>query len=100
MSIFNTVEDITHYSKRTQEGNLIAAGVIKPEEVEPKFSRSAVPQNITIETAMKYYLDNAQGEYAVLYKATAKWLSELNSIPKSELKKSISTVSVKGDSDE
>lgn len=100
-NIFSNVEDITHYSKRTQAGNLRAAGVITDDVEEPKFARSAVPQNITIETAMKYYLDNAQGEYTNLYKATAKWLSELNSIPKSKLKENMKSVSVnEGDNNE
>lgn len=100
MGIFDTVEDITHYSERTQEGNLRAAGKLKEVVKEPEFARSAVPQSVTLETAIEYFYSNAFGEYAKLYKQTAKWLTEYLAIPKSEIKKSMKSVSAEEESNE
>ena len=100
MGIFDTVEDITHHSKRTQEGNLRAAGKLAEETPEPEFIRSKVPQNITLETAIQYFENNAHGEFSNLYRQTAKWLNEFLAIPKSEVRKSMQSTSVKGDDSE
>ena len=91
MGIFNEVIDITHYSKRTQAGNLIAAGVIKPvsnDESSPDVIRG-VPQNITVETAIQYFRDNAVGEYERLYKATAQWLERYNTYSRTLVNKAV-----------
>lgn len=87
MSIFNEVIDITHHSNRTQEGNLRAAGIITDEVTTVAPNRTNIPQSITLETAIEFFNNNAHGEYATLYKQTAKWLTEYLAVPKSELRK-------------
>lgn len=81
------VEDITHHSKRTQAGNVAKAGTaydvvmgkanglaISDSDVSPIKSR--VPQNVTLETAIKFFRENANGEYTTLFTQTAEWLDK------------------------
>lgn len=99
MGVFDNVQDITHYSKRTQAGNLIAAGVIPKEEVTTSAPKTSVPQNITIEGAIQYYRDNATGDYARLYTATADWLERLNSYSRTVVQNALSKESETTDTD-
>lgn len=93
MGIFNEVIDITHHSKRTQAGNLEAAGVIKPTVTSSgEMIESKVPQNVTIEKAIEYFRSNAQGEYANLYTATAQWLERFNTYSRTAVNKANESV--------
>lgn len=75
------VEDITFKGGRKQSDilNEIDTGV---EENPQVISISGVPQVITIERAIRYYEENAEGEFAKLYSATAMWLRDLMTAPK------------------
>lgn len=105
MGIINEVIDITHHSKRTQAGNLERAGVIKASKADTSgvACSSEVPQNITIERAIDYFKQNAEGEYKNLYTATAKWLEQFNTFSRTSVKKAtdndIATVDVSEVSD-
>ena len=90
--MFNKVEDITHHSKRTQRGNLISAGVIKPNTDIPKPVESVVPQNVTPEKAIEFFKKNATGEYTNLYTSTAKWLEQYLTVSKSAIRRAESDV--------
>lgn len=82
--------DITHHSKRTQAGNLIAAGVISTPNTEvPTTTNSTVPQNITVEVAIEYFKNNAIGDYERLYKATAEWLERFNTYSRTLVNKAV-----------
>lgn len=100
MGIFDEVIDITHHSKRTQAGNLAAAGVIPNSDSGAEITqpKTSVPQNITIEKAIQFYRENAVGEYKNLYSATADYLEKLNSysrtVVKNILEKNIEETSV------
>lgn len=70
------VQDITHVSKRTQQGNLRKAqGFVEHTEEVPSSTR--VPQNPTLERSIAFFEENAKGEYASLYSRTALWLRTL-----------------------
>lgn len=77
------VVDITHHSKRTQEGNLNN----RPERVYASEETTAtpaqqeqgdIPRAITVENAIDYYTDKKTGDIqlAKLYSATAVWLGD------------------------
>lgn len=80
--------DITHHSKRTQAGNIAKAGtaydvvmgnssglVIDNDGVS-SITKSNVPQNVTLETAIKFFRENAKGECSKLFSQTADWLDK------------------------
>lgn len=75
------VQDITHKPRRTQQANLIAAGVTEKESEnnDREYGEvSSIPlHSVTLERAIAYYEANAKGEYLTLYKNTAKWLRQL-----------------------
>lgn len=70
------VQDITHTPKRTQQGNLRKAQGIQEGNQEVVTSTN-VPQNPTLERAISFFEENAQGEYRSLYSNTALWLRTL-----------------------
>ena len=72
------VVDITHKPKRTQRANIQSA--IREEPVSTADTKETnVPQSVTIERAISFYESNAQGDYAILYSQTAKWLRDFMS---------------------
>ena len=82
------VVDITFNPKRRQSD--IQQEIEKEKEpvtegLGVEFSRSKVPQIPTIERAIKYYSENAEGEYKKLYSATTIWLRKLMTTPKQTL---------------
>lgn len=97
---FPTV-DITHRPKRTQADNLKSAGVITEDEAEDKMpTRNNIPVSPTIERAIAFYEDNAQGELAPLYKSTAVWLKDLLMLKTKAPKPKVKTeVEVKDEAD-
>lgn len=77
------VVDITHHSKRTQEGNLNN----RPDRIYVSEETTAtptqqeqgdVPRAITVENAIDYYTNKKTGniQLAKLYSATAVWLGD------------------------
>lgn len=93
MGIFNEVIDITHHSKRTQAGNLEAAGVLKSASNDSgKVISTSVPQNVTVEKAIEYFKANATGEYTNLYTATAQWLEKFNSYSRTIINKATENI--------
>ena len=82
--ICNQVIDITHHSKRTQAGNLINAGknnvVDNTKDTGVIDSNSNVPVNVTIESAIEYYKNNATGSFANLYSFTVDVLEKYRQI--------------------
>lgn len=90
------VEDITHYSKRTQAGNIEQAGTSYDTLVESKSknisgdtSVKGIPVNITIETAIQYFRENAKGENLNLYLFTADILEKYRVIFKGAVSKAL-----------
>lgn len=81
-------EDITHHSKRTQAGNIEKAGTaydvvvsanqngVALSENSVSISTSSVPNSVTLESAIKFFRENAVGECATLFKMTAEWLDK------------------------
>lgn len=92
MGIVNEVIDITHHSKRTQAGNLEAAGIIKSVSTPKEVVHTEVPQNVTLERAIDYFKNNATGEYTNLYKATAQWLEKFNTYSRTAVNKVVDNV--------
>ena len=83
--ICNQVIDITHHSKRTQAGNLINAGknvVDNTKDTGVIDSNSNVPVNVTIESAIEYYKNNATGSFANLYSFTVDVLEKYRKLSK------------------
>ena len=79
-----TVEDITFKNPRMQDSVLSEIGELKNNGSE--FNNvSKVPQVAIIERAIKYYEENAEGEFKVLYSATANWLRKLLVRPKNKV---------------
>lgn len=76
------VEDITFKGARLQSKVAEELGYDKSDTKDSLGLNSGVPQTPIIERAIKYYEDNAKGQFAVLYSATAEWLRTLMSIPK------------------
>lgn len=73
------VHDISHKPLRTQQGNIeLAKQFREDEEVRenPIVDHSPALRNPTPESAHKYFVENAGGEFAVLYTRTAEWLKE------------------------
>lgn len=94
MSFLNLkVEDITHYSKRTQAGNVEKAGtsydkvVSEMSSVNTNVKESSVPVNVTIESAIQYFKDNATGDKRNLYTFTADILDKYRLISRSSVSK-------------
>lgn len=83
------VVDITHKPKRMQGDNIRSA---QRETVSVSVSYEGdnhveVPQTMTLERAIRFYEENARGEFQSLYVQTAKWLRMLlsrNSVPAEE----------------
>lgn len=88
-----SVEDITHHSKRTQAGNIEKAGTSYDKVVSESGATASsdakcgVPVNVTIESAIQYYRDNATGDKANLYTFTAEILEKYRVISKSAVSK-------------
>jgi len=64
---------ITHKTRRFQqdiEDEFIEEGELSEGVVN-------IPVNVTIEAAIHFYEQNAEGEYATLYQRTATWLKML-----------------------
>jgi len=87
------VEDITHYSKRTQAGNINKAGT-SYDELTSKVENNSiadvkgkVPVNVTIESAIQYFRENATGDKTNLYLFTAKILENHRVISKANMLK-------------
>lgn len=73
------VEDITHKPKRLQSDNLrnaIGSGDVLNAPPEQTIKLSGIPKVMTIERVIKYFEDNANGEFTELYKSSATWLRE------------------------
>ena len=94
--MFNHVEDITHHSKRTQAGNIEQAGTSYDKLVQSQGSETAiypsehsVPVNVTIESAVDYFRNNAKGEVASLYIFTADILEKYRVISRSAVSKAL-----------
>lgn len=87
------VEDITHHSKRTQAGNIEKAGTSYDAFVERMSENISgdvavkVPVNVTIETAIQYFRENATGENTNLFLFTAEILEKYRAISKSTVSK-------------
>lgn len=77
MPFVNNIEDITHHPKRTQAGNILAAGtafMTTTGTANPEPRNTDVPVNVTIESAIEYFRSHAHGEYTTLYSFTADTL--------------------------
>ena len=75
------VIDITHKPRRTQAGNLAQVSAMSCTEGDVVYnpnpaSLTGVPKVVTIERAISFYESQAEGEYELLFKQTAKWLRE------------------------
>lgn len=78
------VVDITHHSKRTQEGNLKghSSNRIVTEDstvLNTDTSSTPVPRAVTLENAIDFYANAKDKDPAIvkLFSATANWLTEL-----------------------
>lgn len=80
-------EDITFNPKRKQSDILKEIEKERPTDgsENTEFSSSSVPQIPTIERAIKYYEENAKGEFKKLYSATATWLRKIMTSPKNKV---------------
>ena len=79
-------EDISHRPKRLQSDNLrVARGddSLAVRDGSEMIKQTNVPQVVTLERAIKYYRDNAVGDYELLFNKTAEWLEVMlsKSIP-------------------
>lgn len=102
MRNFETI-DITHKSKRTQEGNILKAeamGTITTgiradgsdlvvSNTTVSISKSDIPQNVTPETAIVFYREHAVGEFKNLFLQTAEWLDLYRTASKTAMNKLI-----------
>ena len=92
------IEDITHYSKRTQAGNVEQAGTSYDKFVSEMTSgnanvkESSVPVNVTIESAIQYFKDNATGDKRNLYTFTADILDKYRVVSRSAVSKAFEKV--------
>lgn len=87
------VIDITHKPKRTQAENLRNSGrAISDEAEDVSVKNTVVPQSPTVERAIKYFEDNAIGDYKVLYLNTAKWLRKYLTIKAKQLPKNLQAI--------
>lgn len=87
------VEDITHKPRRTQADNLRKAGFVDNEvSSENTDIVSKVPQSPTVEGAIKFFEENAKGEYKALYVNTAMWLRKYLTLKVKELPKNLQAV--------
>ncbi len=75
------IENITFQNPRMQ--NKVAEEIKDTSEDKDlqAYVLTGVPQVAIIERAIKFYEDNAEKEYKILYSATAKWLRQLMSTP-------------------
>lgn len=75
------VIDVTHKPKRTQRDNLRRAEELRGVDIsESSLGDNIVekpPTYVTIESAIRYYENNAVGEDELLFKRTAEWLRQL-----------------------
>lgn len=86
-----TVEDITHHPKRTQAENILKAGTafhtVTDRGAVSEAVESDVPVNVTLESAIQYFRDHADGAYHNLYMFTADALEKYQKTPKKDRKK-------------
>lgn len=86
-----TVEDITHHPKRTQAENILKAGTafhtVTYSGSQSSPVDSGIPVNVTLESAIRYFRDHADGAYHNLYMFTADILEKYQKIPKKDRKK-------------
>lgn len=84
--------DVTHRPRRMQSqvANEVEEN-INGDTVNVTLSE--IPQSVTIESAIKYFTDHADGAKAMLYNRTATWLKELLQTQQ-KLKKANNTVAV------
>lgn len=75
------VEDITFQNPRMQSKVAEEIKYTSEDKDLQAYVLTGVPQVAIIERAIKFYEDNAEGEYKILYSATAKWLRQLMSTP-------------------
>ena len=78
-----TTEDITHKPRRYQSDNLRQARGTTEEQAKSNAEKPA--ESYTLERAIRFYQDNAVGEYRALYTATASWLEELRKTNRTKL---------------
>ena len=76
--LFRTVEDVTVYPKRMQSevANEISSTTTTVRGNNATLEND-IPTILTLERAIKYFEDHAQGEVAKFYEFTAKQLREL-----------------------
>ena len=88
-----TVEDITHKPRRSQADNLRAAGKIADNNSSVEnTTHSVVPQSPTVEGAIKFFEENANGEFKALYMNTAEWLRKYLTFKVKQLPKNLQAV--------
>jgi methylthioribose-1-phosphate isomerase len=82
-----TVTNITHKPKRMQGDHIRNEVQSISKEVEDH-----KPTAVTLESAIKYYEENAVGEFEVLYNMTAKWLETLRKVRIKKIEETIEHV--------
>ena len=90
MPFVNNVEDITHHPKRTQAGNILAAGtafMTTTDQAKPEQRQTDIPLNVTMESAIEYFRSHATGEFTVLYSFTADALERFRAVPMKDKRK-------------
>jgi len=94
------IEDITFQNPRMQ--NKVAEEIKDTSEDKDlqDYLLTGIPQVAIIERAIKFYEDNAEGEYKILYSATAKWLRQLMSTPVHKKKEDVIEVILNEDEKE
>lgn len=103
MGTFETI-DITHHPKRTQAGNVAKAGTAYANSVSPKTKEGSVPavlsssevaeilnipENVTMESAIKFFRGHATGQFATLFTMTADWLEKYRLVSRATVNKAI-----------
>ena len=87
------VEDITHKPRRSQADNIRAAGKIADNSLSVEDdTHSLIPQSPTVEGAIKFFEENAKGEFKALYMNTAKWLRNYLTLKVKQLPKNLQAV--------
>lgn len=69
------VIDITHKPRRYQGDSI--TNDTSSVSVSDNVVHSNIPQNPTLESAITFYLNNADGNYKSLYSFTANWLKSI-----------------------
>jgi hypothetical protein len=84
-----TVTDVTHRPKRMQGDSLKKESPVQDREVD---ALSDTPNAITLESAIRYYEEHAEGEFKVLYTRTAQWLDSLRKVRIKKIEETIEHV--------